>query len=79
MNQTNQQWGESQHHTLWFEAKIVYENLSKRQDCVLNRFNEGKNYNPFAYVDSLIGGDFWRIMGNVGIPVKHDYLQYKLK
>lgn len=49
--------------------------LSKRQECVLKSFNEGKNYNPFVYFDYLIDGDFWRIIGNVGIPVK-DFFPY---
>ncbi len=46
MNQTNQLHGEAQHYKLWFETKKAFENRTKTQvqDCVLNAFNEGKNY-----------------------------------
>jgi len=55
MNQTNQLRGESQHYKLWFEAKKkkVVENQTEIQrniqDCELNDFNEGKNYNPMKH------------------------------
>jgi len=51
MNKTNQLWGESQ--TLIWNKK-VFENLTKIpkvQDCELNGFTEGKNYNPMMHCE----------------------------
>lgn len=58
---TNQPWGPSQHYTFWCEANIyIKKSDKKRQDCVLNRFNKWKNYNPthkyFSSINILLYG-----------------------
>ncbi len=45
MNQTNQQ------HYKLLKQKVfeIYKKEAKKKTCVLNGFNEGKNYNPMKH------------------------------
>lgn len=55
MYQTNQLLGEFLHYKHWFEPKNMIwksDEKTKVQGCVLNGFNEGKNYNPHDALQS---------------------------